>query len=193
MNVIKKILLIVVGLGIIYSSVVFLLIMLGTKDKPTKNPETILILGARVWGTSEENVRPSTVLKERLDTALPYIKKHPTTPVIVSGGQGEDEPVSEAQVMKDYLVEKGISEKQIILENTSTRTEENIRNAQKKRPLHNVVVVTSDFHLYRAKLLARRAGIKKVSGLPAVSNSSSKTKNYLREIIALGYGLIFDW
>ena len=61
-------------------------------------------------------------MQARLDVAIPYIKQHPETPVIVSGGQGADEPATEAAVMKQYLLNKGVPEKQILLENRATRT-----------------------------------------------------------------------
>ncbi|SLM85480.1 Integral membrane protein [Vagococcus fluvialis bH819] len=169
------------------------MIFSGTRDKPTKYPDTILVLGAQVKGTTKEDAYPSVVLKERLDTATTYIKDHSEATVIVCGGQGTDEPDSEANVMKNYLIKQGIPKEKIITEDTSTRTKENILNAQKKQPLNNTVIVTSDFHIYRAKLLAKRLDITEVSGLPAISNNSAIFKSYTREIIALAYGLLFDW
>lgn len=180
-------------LGIIYTCIVIFLIFSGTRDKPTKSPDTILVLGAQVKGTTKEDAYPSVVLKERLDTATTYIKDHSEATVIVCGGQGTDEPDSEANVMKNYLIKQGIPKEKIITEDTSTRTKENILNAQKKQPLNNTVIVTSDFHIYRAKLLAKRLDITEVSGLPAISNNLAIFKSYTREIIALAYGLLFDW
>lgn len=189
----KIILITLVTVGAIYASIVLFLIFSGTRDTPSTSPDTVLILGAQVKGTTKENAYPSVVLRERLDTATTYIKKYPEATVIVCGGQGSDEPDSEASVMKNYLIKQGISKEKIVAEDTSTRTKENILNAQKKQPLHNTVIVTSDFHIYRAKLLAKRLGIDSVSGLPAVSNNSAIFKSYTREIIALAYGLLFDW
>ncbi|MGX7024052.1 YdcF family protein [Vagococcus hydrophili] len=153
----------------------------------------MLILGAQVKGKTKEDAYPSVVLRERLDTAAAYLEEYPEAVVIVCGGQGADEPDSEANVMKNYLIKQGIPKNKIIMEDTSTRTKENILNAQKKQPLNNTVIVTSDFHVFRAKLLAKRLGIESVSGLPAVSNNSAIFKSYTREIIALAYGLLFDW
>ncbi|MBO0446661.1 hypothetical protein BCR24_15330 [Enterococcus ureilyticus] len=192
MKWIKRIMLLILGVGIIYAGFVLFLIFSGTKDQPTTKPDTVLILGAQVKGTSKNNAYPSTVLKERLDAAIPYLKKYPKATVIVCGGQGSDEPDSEANVMAEYLRSNGISQKQILIEDTSTRTKENIQNAQKKQALGNTVIVTSDFHMYRSKLLAKRLGISEISGLPSVSKSSATFKTYVREICALGYGLLFD-
>ncbi|MFK4566931.1 YdcF family protein [Enterococcus sp. UD-01] len=191
MKVLKKGIFFLLCLGIFYALFVLCLILSGTKEQPSSTPDTVLILGAQVKGTKAA-AYPSAVLKERLDAAVPYLKKHAETTVIVCGGKGSDEPDSEANVMTEYLLKKGIAKERILKEDTSTRTKENIQNAQKKKELGNTVVVTSDFHLYRAKLLAKRLGVKNVSGLPAVSKSSAAFKTYVREICALGYGLLFD-
>ena len=188
----KRIVGLLVCIGMLYSLILVFLIFSGKKEQPTSEPNTILILGAQVKGHSAETAYPSTVLKERLDTAIPYISAHPKATVIVCGGKGADEPDTEAAVMAKYLIKKGIPEKQIVIEGKSTRTKENIQNAQKKKELGKTVIVTSDFHMYRSKLLAKRLGIQNISGLPAVSHSSATFKSTIREIIALGYGLIFD-
>lgn len=192
MKWIKRAPFIIVGFGVVYASIIFLLILSGTKESPSSKPDTVLILGAQVKGTTKENAYPSTVLKERLDTALVYLNKHPDATVIVCGGQGSDEPDSEANVMAEYLINNGIPKASILREDTSTRTKENIQNAQEKQALGNTVIVTSDFHMYRSMLLAKRLGITNVSGLPAVSKSSATFNTYVREVVALGYGLIFD-
>lgn len=190
---IKLILILILTIAIIYTVIVMFLIFRGTREQPSQTPDTVLILGAQVKGDTKEKAYPSIVLRERLDAATDYIKEHPEVTVIVCGGQGADEPDSEANVMKKYLVKQGISEEKIITEDTSTRTKENIQNAQKKQSLNDTVIVTSDFHVFRSKLLAKRLGIKTISGLPSKTKNSAVFKSYTREIIALGYGLLFDW
>lgn len=181
--------------GIVYSLLVLTLIYSGTKQTPSSTPDTVLILGAQVKGSNKEHAYPSTSLKERLDSAIPYLNKYKETKVIVCGGKGADEPDSEANVMANYLIENGIASDRIIKEDTSTRTKENIQNALKKGNLGNTVIVTSNFHTYRALLLAKRLGIKEVSGLPATAQTKTDTKfrSYTREIMALAYAIIFDW
>lgn len=71
--------------------------------------------------------KPSAVLEMRLEKARLYLQEHPQTVVIVSGGQGPTEPVSEAESMKNWLMEKGIPNSRIIMEDKSTTTAENIR------------------------------------------------------------------
>ncbi|HAP2828655.1 TPA: YdcF family protein, partial [Enterococcus faecalis] len=86
----------IVSFGFCILLILGLLIFTGKNTQPTDKPDAILILGARVLGTSKETALPSRVLQARLDVAIPYIKQHPETPVIVSGGQGADEPATEA-------------------------------------------------------------------------------------------------
>ena len=82
--------------------------------------------------------------------------------------------------MKQYLLNKGVPEKQILLENRATRTKENIVNSQKLLSFKRLVIVTSDFHMYRSQLLAKRAGISNVSGITAASFSKRYQKFWSR-------------
>lgn len=188
----RKFLLLVTTIGIAYVGSMFFLILKGTTDQPAAHPDSILILGAQVRGSNKETAYPSTVLKERLNTALAFIGKNPQASIIVCGGKGADEPDSEANVMAKYLIENGVHSSKIIREDQSTSTKENIANAQKKIRLQNTVIVTSDFHIYRSKLLAHRLGIENISGLPAKSQTSITTNMYAREILALSYAMIFS-
>ena len=85
------------------------------------NLDYLIVLGARV---KEDGLSKS--LKSRLDKAIDYLEENPGTVLVLSGGQGEDEPVSEAAAMRDYLVFNGVSERQLILETRSFSTVENI-------------------------------------------------------------------
>lgn len=160
----------------------------GTRAKPSDNADTVLILGAKVNGDPAE---PTEVLKERLDAAVTYLNENPTMQVVVSGGQGEDESASEASVMEEYLVNKGITRSRIKIENKSRRTEENIKYSKEKFNLGKTVIVTSDYHMYRALMLAKRQGLD-ASGLPAKSRSVIKIKNMMRETLSITYAWVFD-
>lgn len=177
------------GIGLVVVIILSSLIYSGTKQIPTKHADTLIILGTQVVGTPAV---PSTILKERLATALTYLKENPTTQVIVTGGQGKDESATEASVMADYLLTNGIASSRITEETKSTNTKENLANAKKLKKLGKTVIVTSDFHIYRSLLLAKRENID-ASGLPAVSKSSGTLKSYLRELIALPYTMAFRW
>ncbi|WP_321388617.1 YdcF family protein [uncultured Enterococcus sp.] len=187
-----KLLALLIGVGIIYAGTMLFLIIQGTKDIPAENPDTLLILGAQVKGSSKETAYPSSVLKERLNEALTYIEENPQATIIVCGGQGKDEPDSEANVMANYLIEHNVDQEKIVKEDLSTSTKENIANAMEKEDLGKTVIITSDFHIYRSKMLARRLGLKEVSGLPARSRTSVTANMYSREVLALGFAVIFS-
>lgn len=120
---------------------------------------TVVVLGCHIYGTS-----PSKLLKGRLDAAIVYLNSHEASAVIVSGGQGDDEIISEALAMKNYLTENGISEDRIIMEDKSTNTDENIRftgDIISERGLPDTLyIVTDTFHSYRAHLFAEKCGFK---------------------------------
>lgn len=171
-----------------YGLVVFILILSETNSRPTQPANTMVILGAQVRGTAD-NAYPSKSLQERLDTALLFLEEHPRMTIIVSGGKGTDEPISEAQAMADYLIAHGVPEAQIIQENQSTSTYENLVFSNKLVPLDHAVIVTNDFHMYRSLLTGRRLNLK-LQGLSARTKNSSKYHSFLRETLALGYHII---
>ncbi|MEI3193353.1 MAG: YdcF family protein [Lachnospiraceae bacterium] len=82
----------------------------------------LVVLGAQVRGTV-----PSRALKKRLDTAAEYLGKNLETKVVVSGGKGAGEEITEAEAMENYLLELGIEKDRIIMEDRSTTTSENLR------------------------------------------------------------------
>ena len=142
----------------------------------------VIILGAGL-----KNNQPKEVLKERLDFALEYYKKYPQTIFIVSGGKGKDEKISESEAMKEYLIKKYIPEKNILEENKSTSTLENLKFSKEKIPNeNNIGVVSSDFHLYRTKYLGNKINMK-IEGLYAKTPIKGAIKFYIRESIALIY------
>lgn len=158
-------------------------------------PQAVVVLGCQVRQDG-----PSVLLRDRLETALEYLTEHPELPVVVSGGQGEDEPVSEAQCMYDYLVEHGVEAERIHLEDQSHNTSQNLtftRAVLEGMGLDvkedNVLIVSSGFHLTRIRMLAGRYGYQQVSTLAApVSHLPSAVKMFFREPLALAKSFIFD-
>ncbi len=150
-----------------------------SKDAPL---DYIIILGAHVypWG-------PSPVLKYRLDTAIQYLEKHPETDCIVSGGKGSNEHDPEAYVMFDYLLDAGIQEERIIIEDQSVNTYENIEfSTQFFNPKEDSVgIVTNNFHIFRATAIAKKKGIAHVQGIDAPSRMIFWPNNNLREAFAI--------
>lgn len=140
----------------------------------------IIILGAGLDGAEV-----STRLKKRLDQAYHYLKNN-DAPIIVSGGQGPDELVTEAYAMSVYLVKKGIDKERLILEDQSTSTQENLLFSSKYIPndKKDIIIVTSDYHMFRAKMLAKRLNFN-VQGISAKSLRKKLPKQFLREIFAI--------
>ncbi|WP_265456865.1 YdcF family protein [Enterococcus sp. HY326] len=172
------------GVGLL----IFLLIFSKRKARPKKSAETMLILGTQVK-TSHGTTLPSQTLKERLDTGFTYLQQHPSTTVIVSGGQGADESASEAAVMSRYLQQRGLAKERIIEEDQATTTKENLQFSHQLRSLTDAVLVTSDFHMYRSLLIANHQGLH-LQGLSAATENSSKYYSYLRETLALAFTLL---
>ncbi len=147
------------GIGVIIGLLESLLMLRGLRNTPApKEDLPVLILGCGV-----EKGKPSTILRERLDTALQYLEEHPESSVIVCGGKGPDELISEAECMAVYLEEHGIEAGRIHREDASRNTRENLANAavilEREQLGKRAVVVTSDFHCFRAIGLAADNGI----------------------------------
>lgn len=155
-----------------------------TKSAP-KNADVLIVLGAGLRGN-----RPTLILAERLNTTIAYLEENPDTVAIVSGGQGENEIVSEAEVMGKYLAQKGIPAERYLLEDRSKSTEENFRFSNaiiQKRFGENasIVFVTTGFHVYRAGLVANKQNVAVAAGIPSADRWYMRLNNYLRECVAV--------
>lgn len=141
-----------------------------------------LILGAQM-----KEHGPSDVLRRRLDAAIVYLEDNPDTKVIVSGGKGSNEPVSEALGMYTYLTEHGIEESRILLEEESGNTWGNFYYSSKLLDISEdtVVVVTNNFHVFRAVGIAGKMGYENVHGLAASSYPYMVPNNLLREFLGV--------
>ena len=175
-----SVLLTLVLIGTFFFAIMFGLVMVGAHDVIRGNPQVMIVLGCRVMPGGE----PSILLQDRLDTALDYLDDHPDMTVVVSGGQGSNESTSEAACMADYLEEHGVDSDQILLEDQSSNTKENLIYSRELLEEHGIVVlrdevlvVSNGFHLTRAQMLAERYGYKSVSALaapPATSPPASR-------------------
>jgi len=160
--------------------------------KPADEKKYIIVLGAAVHGDYM-----SLILKKRMDATLDYLKKYPNTKIIVSGGKGSGELITEAEAMKRYLVKNGVNNNQIIKEEKSRSTAENFKYSleilkqREKENIPSVCVVTTDFHMFRAEFLAKRIGIN-VCAVPSKGYLSSAPNYYLREYFAVIHSFICD-
>jgi len=154
--------------------------------------DALIVLGA---GLSGEN--PGPLLRIRLNVAYEFLLENPNMVCVVSGGQGSDEIISEAEVMARYLIGKGIDTKRILCENKSTRTIENfayskiILDEYFQGEPYRLVFVTNTFHVYRAGLIAEKLSLS-VQGLAAPTISNVQVNFYLREFCSLIYFWLFD-
>ena len=141
--------------------------------------DTMIILGAKV---NENGV--SKTLKQRLDKAIEYYNKNKDINIVVSGGRGKDEIITEALAMKNYLVDHNVDENKIILEDRATTTLENIifsKKIMKDLDLgNNALIVTSDYHLFRGRFIASILGVDN-EGLCSISSTSSRIYYMIRE------------
>ena len=154
-----------ISLSVIYFSVSFLVFMIYVVFlqiiPKRKNFDYIIIHGAGLL----DGDRVPRLLGNRIDKAIDVYRKDDTpTKIIPSGGQGYDESISEAEAMKRYLIEKGIPEEDIILEDKSTTTLENIKFSmniiEQDNHGEDVALVTSNYHVYRALRYARKCNLK---------------------------------
>lgn len=182
----KKAVLLLFGVGMLTFAIVECVILSGFFSKGKEGLDYIIVLGAQI----KEN-GPSYVLQKRLDAAYEYLMNNPDTVVIVSGGQGGNEPISEAQGMYDYLVGRGIAPERILMEDASRNTDENIRYSMRLFDAENssVGIVTNNFHVFRGVHLARAGGCTDVSGIAAGSHLIYLPNNMLREF----FGVVKDF
>ena len=165
------------------------LIIYTGNQKPTEDVDYMIVLGAGLYGDV-----PSQALKARLKVASAYLLKHEDVFVIVSGGQGLNEHITEAEAMAKYLWNEGVEADRIIMEDQATSTFENLKySLEMVEELKDVKVgiVTNKFHVFRSLILAKRLGLYAV-GFPSEIPPSIVVKSYLREYFAFFKSFIFD-
>ena len=164
------------------------LIIIDSKTSENSNAaDYLVVLGAGLYGST-----PSPSLKSRLDEALVYADKNLETIIIVSGGQGGNESITESLAMYTYLVNHGVDDSRIIREDMSASTQENIRfsfdiitNHWLAATSPKIAILSNEYHLFRARLIAGREGhdVKLVAAETPMF--SLKIAYYAREYFAL--------
>ncbi|MFT8323546.1 MAG: YdcF family protein [Bacillus sp. (in: firmicutes)] len=172
-------LLLLVIIVLIFSSYYYIQIKKTAAKKPPEDIPYIIVLGAKVNGETL-----SKALRFRADKAFDYWEKNQHSKIVVTGGQGKGEAITEASALKNYFLEKGVKEENILLEDTSTTTYENIQFSKKLYDINEAVIVSNDFHLFRAVTIARKEGIKAYS-LAAATPIYYKPTLYMREYAAI--------
>lgn len=143
-------------------AIVISVFMVRAIDNAPETPANVIVLGCRV----KEN-GASLMLEKRIEAAYEYLSENPDVKCIASGGKGSDEPMSEAECIRDGLVSRGISEDRIILEDKSTNTYGNIRNSlvimDSIGAERRAVIITSEFHQLRASMISKKQGLESYS------------------------------
>ena len=173
----------IVAVSILILFSVFLAVY-GNKNNAQYDEDIVIILGAGVRG---EQAGPTLV--QRLDKAVEYYNKNPKALLIVSGGKGSQEDITEALAMERYLIAKKIPPERIIKEEKSTTTYENFLFSNKLLKQEfpqgcSIVFITSDFHVYRANRIAQSMGIA-VRHIGARTAWYNVPVNYMREMFAI--------
>lgn len=162
-----------------------LLLCYGTIDNADNKEDAVIVLGAAVHGEI-----PSLVLRDRLDAAVEYSAKSPKAIIIVSGGKGPQESITEAEAMEKYLLNKGISADKIIKEDRSTSTYENFLNSktileERLGEDYKACFITNEYHVFRAESIAKSAGFESITHTNSSTRWYSVLPGTLREILAV--------
>lgn len=172
----------ILGICVVIFIVAEVMIISYGTTKPRGNADYVLVLGAQVRGRT-----PSYNLARRLDKACEYLKENPQTTVILSGGQGVGEEITEAQAMAEYLENKGIAKERMVLEDRSRNTHENMKYSRELmgRQDAQTVIVTNGFHVFRSIGIAKKQGLTNVEGLGAPVMWYTIPNMYVREGFAV--------
>ena len=143
-----------------------------------KNMDCILILGAGIWGDS-----PSPMLQDRLDEGIKLYNEGVAPKIIMSGDHGR-EGYDEVNIMKEYAINKGIPSEDIFMDHAGFSTYESIYRAKEIFDADNIVIVTQEYHLYRALYIADKLDINAYGVNSDPRKYSGQTFRELREILA---------
>ncbi|MDE5884551.1 MAG: YdcF family protein [Oscillospiraceae bacterium] len=169
----------------------FSFLMIRAECNQPETPATVLILGCKV----RRDGAPTLMLKKRLDAGAAYLEQHPEVSVIVCGGQGSDEVISEAECMKNYLIqEKKINPERIYQEDRSTSTQENFENAKEILDVHElgsqIIIVTDGYHQYRASRIADGLNLE-CTAVSARTSWYLVPSYWVREWLGICYQFVF--
>ncbi len=165
----------------------------GGRDNVSYDEDAVIVLGAGVYGD-----QVSLSLAHRLDAALEYKSQNPEAVIVVTGGRGFQEDVTEAYAMSKYLIERGADPSSIIKEENASSTTENFKFSKKMlderfgENNYRAAVVTNDFHVFRAVKIAAKCGLD-VTHLHAKTPLNTVVSSYLREAAAVAKFVILGY
>lgn len=174
---------VLVGLILLWAAVISVLMISGAAPKEHDASDTVIVLGCKVKGET-----PSLHLSRRIEAAAEYLESHPEANCIASGGKGDGEQISEAEAIYRGLVAKGIAPNRIVKEERSVNTLENLTYSKeilgKTGWKQEVVLVTDEFHQYRAGRIAEKLGMT-TTPVSAKHIWHTFPANYSRELLAI--------
>ena len=190
-RVVKTVFTILLCIGLLVMGVTEALIIHASFGDQDESCEYMVVLGAKVRPDG-----PSVSLMDRIRAAADYMNDHPDVIAVVSGGKGGDEPMTEAQCMFEELVKLGIDPDRIWIEDKATSTWENLHFALDlieektgQRP-EKIGLLSSEYHLFRAKMFAKECGVEAV-GIPArTSRLSQMINHFMREVAGVWHYII---
>ena len=188
----RRFLLVCYGLGCLFLLFLGSLMLRAMDQGEHGDYDALIVLGAAVHGD-----RVTWVLSNRLDAAYNYAVAHPDTVLVVSGGQGDGESVTEASAMAKYLIQKGINPARILTEDRAESTAENFAFSkaiidQQLSPDASIGFVTTRFHVFRASRVAQKGGIS-ARGLGAPDVWYIALNNFLRECVGICWYTLKGW
>lgn len=190
-KVVKRVFTVIFCIGILILGVTEALIIKASFGDPDPGCKYVVVLGAKV-----RHDGPSVSLQNRIDAAYDYLTAHPDTIAVVTGGQGEDEPMTEAECMYRALIGRGIDPERVWMEDKATSTWENlqfsldlIEGKTGTRP-ESIGIISSEYHLFRAGLFADACQVESV-GIPAKTTlKSQKFNHFMREVAGVWHYIL---
>lgn len=181
------ILLSIITIFVVAHYVTFIIIVFCARNTAT-NQDTIIVLGCRVKGD-----KPSKALLHRCESAYKYMNENSNAIAILSGGQGADEKISEAECMKNILLKKGIKENRLFIENKSTSTYENLKYSieiiNRNNLSNNIAIVTSEYHIKRSLMIAKEMNIN-AKAIPSKTANILRIPYFSREVFGIWWQII---
>lgn len=184
--------LVIAGMLCAEFAIVSFLGVYGISDNVDYSEDAVIVLGAGIRGD-----RVTLPLKLRLDKAIEYHRKNPEAVIVVTGGQGFQETVTEAYAMEKYLLDMGVDKSKILKEEKATSTAENMEFSKEILDgyfdgEYSVVVVTNNFHIFRGVAIAKKSGFEAVAHFHAGLQWYNLMPCFLRESLAVMKMVFFD-
>ena len=179
---IRRLLAMTLAAGVFLVCVMSLFVIRGMHERREAGFDYMIVLGAQVRGTV-----PSRALLRRLERAVSAAEENPEAVLILSGGQGGGEDISEAECMHRYLLEAGIKEERLVMEDASTSTQENLLFSDSLTGCSKgrCGIISNDFHICRALMMAEKAGYGDAHGIAAPGDPVMEVHYIVREGVAI--------